>query len=174
MTIIKLDCERYFMSAKFLLNVCLRLSALAGISASGLADSNALSLNSDLTTDFGSPAEVVRIGELTNEPEKFVGKQISVVGLVDDVCPVRGCWANVKDAEDGSRVRFKVPDGELVFTAKMIGDVLEAKGFFARYTLNEIGHYERNMETQYYGEAMYLLEGRDASLICSENQLKDL
>ena len=69
-------------------------------------------------------------GKLTNEPEKFVGKQISVVGLIDDVCPVRGCWANVKDAEDGSRVRFKVPDGELVFTAKMIGDVLEQRVFF--------------------------------------------
>ena len=80
----------------------------------------------------------------------------------------------VKDAEDGSRVRFKVPDGELVFTAKMIGDVLEAKGFFARYTLNEIGQYERNTKTQYHGEAMYLLEGRDASLLCSENQLKAL
>ena len=81
-------------------------------------------------------------------------------------------WVRVKDAEDGSRIRFKVPDGELVFTAKMIGDVLEAEGLFSRYTLNDAGQFERNTNTQHFGEATYLLEGRDASLICSESQLK--
>ena len=162
------------MTPRFLLKLGSSLLAFGVISSATAADSNTHSLADNPHSASGATAELVRIGQLAGEPEKFVGKQISVVGLVDDVCPVRGCWANVKDAEDGSRVRFKVPDGELVFTAKMIGDVLEAKVFFARYTLNEIGHYERNTKTQYYGEAMYLLEGRDASLICSENQLKDL
>ena len=162
------------MIPRLLLNVCFGLSALFAISPSAQADSNALPLKIDVTTDFRSPTELVRIGELTGEPEKFVGKHILVVGLINDVCPVRGCWASVKDAEDGSRIRFKVPDGELVFTAKMIGDVIEAKGMFSRYTLNEAGHYERNMKTQYFGQAMYLLEGREASLLCSENQLKAL
>ena len=162
------------MAPKFLLKICSSLLALGVISSATVADSNKHSLNNNPDIESGSPAELVRIGQLAGEPEQFVGKQISVVGLVDDVCPVRGCWANVKDAEDGSRIRFKVPDGELVFTAKMIGDVLEAKGFFVRYTLNEAGQYERNTKTQHYGEAMYLLEGRDASLLCSENQLKAL
>ena len=162
------------MASRFLLTLCSILLALGVISSATAADSNAHSLNNNPNGESGSLAELVRIGQLAGEPEKFVGKQISVVGLVEDVCPVRGCWANLNDAEDGSRVRFKVPDGELVFTAKMIGDVLEAKGFFARYTLNEIGQYERNTKTQYHGEAMYLLEGRDASLLCSENELKAL
>ena len=140
--------------------------------SSALADSNALPLENDAITDFRSPTEIVRIGELIREPEQFVGKHISVVGVINDVCPVRGCWASVKDAEDGSRIRFKVPDGELVFTAKMIGDVLEAEGLFSRYTLNDAGQFERNTNTQHFGEATYLLEGRDASLICSESQLK--
>ena len=162
------------MTPRFLLKLGSSLLALGVISSATAADSSTHSLANNPFSESGATAEFVRIGQLAGEPEKFVGKQISVVGLVDDVCPVRGCWANVKDAEDGSRVRFKVPDGELVFTAKMIGDVLEAKGFFARYTLNEIGQYERNTKKQYHGEAMYLLEGRDASLLCSENQLKAL
>jgi hypothetical protein len=142
------------------------------MSSLALADSNALPVKNDAIADFRSLREIVRIRELTGEPERFVGKHISVVGLINDVCPVRGCWASVKDAEDGSRIRFKVPDGELVFTAKMIGDVLEAKGLFSRYTLNETGQYERNTNTQHFGDATYLLEGKSASLICSENQLK--
>ena len=94
-----------------------------------------------------------------------------MIGFGDDVCPVRGCWANVRDAEDGTQIRFKVPDGDLVFTAKMIGDVVEAKGVFARYTMGASGRYERTLQPDYVGQATYLLEGRDASLICSENKL---
>ena len=59
-----------------------------------------------------------------------------MIGFVDDVCPVRGCWANVRGAEDATRMRFKVPYGELVFMAKMIGDLIEAMGVFARHTIS--------------------------------------
>ena len=118
-----------------------------------------------------STVEAVRISQLANNPEAYVGKHVKLIGLVDDVCPVRGCWANVRDAGDGTQIRFKVPDGELVFTAKMIGDVVEAKGVFARYTMGASGRYERTLRPDYVGEATYLLEGRDAGLICSENKL---
>ena len=64
------------MFPKLLLNVCFGLSALFAISPSAQADSNALPLKIDVTTDFRSPTELVRIGELTGEPEKFVGKHI--------------------------------------------------------------------------------------------------
>ena len=116
----------------------------------------------------------VRVSELASNPDQYVGKQIQIVGLVEDVCPVRGCWASVKDAEDGSQIRFKVPDGKVVFTAKMVGDVVEAAGIFTRYTKNELGQFEKTNHVDYVGEAMYLLEGQDASLICSENQLTAL
>lgn len=116
----------------------------------------------------------VRVSELASNPDQYVGKQIKVVGLVEDVCPVRGCWASVKDAQDSSQIRFKVPDGRVVFTAKMVGDVVEAIGIFARYTENELGQYEKTTRADYSGEAMYLLEGHDANLICSENQLSTL
>ena len=128
---------------------------------------------SDFSNSESLP-QSVRVSELANDPDRYVGKQIQIVGLVEDVCPVRGCWASVKDAEDGSQIRFKVPDGKVVFTAKMVGDVVEAVGTFTRYTKNELGQYEKTNHVDYVGEAMYLLEGQDASLICSENQLTTL
>ena len=148
---------------------------LVWVMASGLVvPAIAETLDRSDFSNSGSLPQSVRVSELANDPDRYVGKQIQIVGLVEDVCPVRGCWASVKDAEDGSQIRFKVPDGKVVFTAKMVGDVVEAAGIFTRYTKNEIGQYEKTKHVDYAGEAMYLLEGQDARLICSENQLTTL
>ena len=145
------------------------------IMASGLVvPAIAETLDRSVFSNSESLSQSVRVSELANNPDQYVGKQIQIVGLVEDVCPVRGCWASVKDAEDGSQIRFKVPDGRIVFTAKMVGDVVEAAGIFTRYTKNELGQFEKTNHVDYVGEAMYLLEGQDASLICSENQLTAL
>lgn len=145
--------------------------AIASLAVSATADLVEEPSDSSPAITKESTAEAVRISQLASNPEAYVGKRVRLIGLVDDVCPVRGCWANVRDAEDGTQIRFKVPDGDLVFTAKMIGDVVEAKGVFARYTMGASGRYERTLQPDYVGQATYLLEGRDASLICSENKL---
>ena len=148
---------------------------LVWVMASALVvPATAETLDRSVSSNSESLPQSVRVSELATNPDQYVGKQIQIVGLVEDVCPVRGCWASVKDAEDSSQIRFKVPDGRVVFTAKMIGDVVEAAGVFTRYTKNELGQYEKTKHADYVGEAMYLLEGHDASLICSENQLTTL
>ena len=150
-------------------------AVLVWIMACGLVvPAIAETLDRSVFSNSESLSQSVRVSELANNPDQYVGKQIQIVGLVEDVCPVRGCWASVKDAEDGSQIRFKVPDGKVVFTAKMVGDVVEAAGIFTRYTKNELGQFEKTNHVDYVGEAMYLLEGQDASLICSENQLTAL
>jgi cytochrome c-type biogenesis protein CcmE len=148
---------------------------LVWVMASALVvPATAETLDRSASSNSESLPQSVRVSELATNPDQYVGKQIQIVGLVEDVCPVRGCWASVKDAEDSSQIRFKVPDGRVVFTAKMVGDVVEAAGVFTRYTKNELGQYEKTKHADYVGEAMYLLEGHDASLICSENQLTTL
>ena len=148
---------------------------LVWVMASALVvPATAETLDRSVSSNSESLPQSVRVSELATNPDQYVGKQIQIVGLVEDVCPVRGCWASVKDAEDGSQIRFKVPDGKVVFTAKMVGDVVEAAGIFTRYTKNELGQYEKTKRVDYVGEAMYLLEGQDASLICSENRLTTL
>jgi cytochrome c-type biogenesis protein CcmE len=148
---------------------------LVWVMASALVvPATAETLDRSVSSNSESLPQSVRVSELATNPDQYVGKQIQIVGLVEDVCPVRGCWASVKDAEDSSQIRFKVPDGRVVFTAKMVGDVVEAAGVFTRYTKNELGQYEKTKHADYVGEVMYLLEGHDASLICSENQLTTL
>ena len=78
----------------------------------------------------------VKISQLINDPYSYVDKTVTIVGAVGDVCPARGCWADVLD-EDGGSVRFKVPDGELVFTAAMAGDQVTATGVFRAHHLSE-------------------------------------
>jgi hypothetical protein len=77
----------------------------------------------------------VKISQLINDPYAYVDKLVTIVGAVGDVCPARGCWADIIDGE-GSLVRFKVPDGEFVFTAAMAGDHVTATGVFRAYQLD--------------------------------------
>ena len=77
----------------------------------------------------------VKISDLMNDPYAFVDKAVTIVGAVGDVCPARGCWADVIGSEGGT-VRFKVPDGELVFTAAMAGEKVTATGVFRAHHLN--------------------------------------
>ena len=77
----------------------------------------------------------VKISDLMNDPYAFVDKTVTIVGAVGDVCPARGCWADVIGSEGGT-VRFKVPDGELVFTAAMAGEEVTATGVFRAHHLN--------------------------------------
>ena len=156
---------------------CLVFLGCAAVGNHGIAqtsprtDANSAGTSQVMRGDGEQTLLEVRVTDLANDPSAYVGKLVKVVGLVNDVCPVRGCWAKVEDAQDGSEIRFKVPDGGVVFTAKMIGDVVEASGTFTRYALNEQGQMRKAMEKSFRGEATYLLEGRDASLICSENSL---
>jgi len=150
-------------------------ATLVWVIASGLmAAATAENLDRAALSNSESVPHSVRVSELASNPDQYVGKRIQIVGLIEDVCPVRGCWASVKDPNDSSQIRFKVPDGIVVFTAEMVGDVVEAIGIFARYTKNEMGQYEKTTCANYSGEAVYLLEGHDASLIGSENQLSKL
>ena len=134
--------------------------------------------------DAGNHIEV-RISDLSANPDKYVNEKLSIVGLVDDICPAAGCWASIKDPEAKDVVRFKVPDGKLVFTAEMLGDVVTAQGFFRKHTLenaaarrwlahlaHERGQIPDEAELNYEGTLnVYQLEGAEAELICSEHHL---
>ena len=88
------------------------------------------------STSESSRPLAVKISQLINDPYSYVDKVVTIVGAVGDVCPARGCWADVMD-NDGGSVRFKVPDGELVFTAAMAGDQVTATGVFRAHHLTE-------------------------------------
>ena len=53
-----------------------------------------LSLHALADTSYGDPltdAEVIRISQLIENPDRYVDKLIKIEGLVEDVCPMKGC-----------------------------------------------------------------------------------
>jgi len=84
-----------------------------------------------------SDAVPVRIAELLGQPEKYVGKSIKVVGLVDDVCPMKGCWVEILEKQSKETIRFKVRDDVIVFPAEAKGRTIVAEGILRRHQLNE-------------------------------------
>ena len=77
------------------------------------------------------------ISELMNNPRAFINEYVELVGVVGDVCPMMGCWADLTESGGQETIRFKVPDGQLVFTAAMRDSEVRVEGFFREHVLDE-------------------------------------
>ena len=77
----------------------------------------------------------LRISELMGEPDAYVDKRVKVVGLVSDVCPIRGCWVEILENQGVDRIRLKVQDDVIIFPVEAIGSEIIAEGILRRYEL---------------------------------------
>lgn len=90
-------------------------------------------------TGFGEPlsdATAVSISELSANPDAYVGQAVKVVGLVDDVCPMKGCWVDILDRQSSATIRLKVQDDVIVFPAEARGHEIVAEGTLRRLDLS--------------------------------------
>ena len=90
-------------------------------------------------TTYGEPLsdlEPVRIGELTGNPESYVDRRIKVVGLVDDICPMKGCWVDIIEEQSTETIRLKVQDDVIVFPAEARGQEIVAEGTLRRHEMS--------------------------------------
>lgn len=76
-------------------------------------------------------AESVPIATLLADPQAYAGKNVRVEGTVTDVCPSRGCWFEMAGEQPGQKMRFKVPDGQMVFPMDAKGKYALAEGVVA-------------------------------------------
>jgi len=86
-------------------------------------------------TSYGAgvgAAELVKISELRAHPDKYVGKNVRVEGLVADVCPRRGCWMELAGDKEFETMRVKVDDGVIVFPLTAKGKLAQAEGVFTK------------------------------------------
>ena len=79
----------------------------------------------------------IRIGHLLSNPGDYVDKAVKVVGLVNDVCPMRGCWIKVKDNNSDIVIRAKVTDGVIVFPLSSKGKQVDIQGKFEKLSFTE-------------------------------------
>lgn len=100
----------------------------------------ALSVSASTSTSYGeglSGATAVRISELMSSPEKYLGEKVRVEGLVDDVCPMMGCWIDILEAQSRETIRFKVADGVIVFPVEAKGREVVAEGVLRKHEMSK-------------------------------------
>ena len=108
------------------------LVAFVGFSVTTASGSTATSYGEAL-----SGVNVVRISQLLNEPEKYVDERVRVAGLVDDVCPMRGCWIDILEGDSRETIRFKVTDGVIVFPVEAKGQEVVTEGVLRKHEMSK-------------------------------------
>ena len=77
------------------------------------------------------------LSELIDNSKKYLNTDVLISGVIVDVCPMRGCWINVKGANSDLDIRVKVTDGEIVFPLSSKGSQVDAQGIFSKLEFSE-------------------------------------
>jgi hypothetical protein len=89
---------------------------------------------------YGSDLTLSASTELTAilaDPETYEGKMVQVRGVVSEVCPMRGCWIELADAQTTESIRVKVTDGDIVFPLSAKDQPAVVEGIIERIDLDE-------------------------------------
>lgn len=116
----------------------IRLALLAAVCACG--DASRVPAQTELKgTVYGEgvkAVESIKVSELYDKVDEYVGKRVRVEGLVTDVCAKRGCWFNLASDKEFQTLRFKVVDGVMVFPMSMRGKYAVAEGTVRKFDLD--------------------------------------
>ncbi len=89
---------------------------------------------------YGNPVlneEAFNVDELLSVAQNKIGQQVVLHGLINEVCPMRGCWLKLVDENGNSSIRVKVTDGEIVFPLSAKGKNVIAEGVLAKLEFTE-------------------------------------
>jgi len=87
--------------------------------------------------------EKTSISDILSNPEDYLDKTVLVEGEVLDVCPMMGCWMEIKSDVEGEKIKVKVKDGEIVFPEEAKGKnaIVEGKVYKVELTVEEAVEY---------------------------------
>ena len=77
-------------------------------------------------------SEVLSISTLLESPNEYLGDIVLISGYITEVCPMRGCWIDVMEANTESNIRVKVVDGKIVFPLSAVGNNVNVQGEFVK------------------------------------------
>ena len=72
--------------------------------------------------------EKTNISDILADPESYLDKTVLVEGEVLDVCPMMGCWMELKSDEGEGMIKVKVKDGDIVFPVEAKGSTALVEG----------------------------------------------
>lgn len=79
----------------------------------------------------------VKISEIMNIPDEFVGKTVLVEGNVLDVCTEAGCWMDIASDVPNQKIKIKVKDGDIIFPVEAKGKSALVEGIVYSIELTE-------------------------------------
>ena len=81
--------------------------------------------------------KVYGVDKLILNKNDYISSIVKVEGIIEEVCPMRGCWLQVVGESDNKKIRIKVKDGDIVFPLSSKGRKVVAEGQFSVLKLNE-------------------------------------
>ena len=90
-----------------------------------------------LSSEKFNSSSAIEISQLINNSETYSNKDIVISGEIVDVCPMKGCWIEVKDFNSNHSVRVKVKDDVIVFPENSKGNHVIASGTFTKIEFSE-------------------------------------
>ena len=92
---------------------------------------------SGLYGNMSKTDKVYGVDELINNRDDYINSIVKIEGVIEEVCPMRGCWLQVSGESENKKIRFKVKDGDIVFPLSSRGRKVVAEGQFSVLTLNK-------------------------------------
>ncbi|HSW56242.1 MAG TPA: DUF4920 domain-containing protein [Ignavibacteriaceae bacterium] len=94
-------------------------------------------------------AEKTKISDILADPESYLDQTVLVEGEILEVCPMMGCWMELKSDDGEGMIKVKVKDGEIVFPMEAKGKSAIVEGTVYKLELTQekaIQHFEHMAE----------------------------
>lgn len=90
--------------------------------------------------------ELTPISKILADAKAYEGKEVTIKGMITNVCSMRGCWMEFASDKKYQTLRIKVKDGDMVFPISAKGKLAYAKGTLSSMTVSEekLMEYEKS------------------------------
>lgn len=96
------------------------------------AQNEELKLGAGLTLN-----EKTKISDILADPDSYLNQNVLVEGEILDVCPMMGCWMELKSDDGDGMIKIKVKDGDIVFPVEAIGGYALVEGTVYKIDLTQ-------------------------------------
>jgi hypothetical protein len=96
------------------------------------AQTEELKLGAGLTLN-----EKTKISDILADPDSYLNQNVLVDGEILNVCPMMGCWMELKSDDGDGMIKIKVKDGDIVFPVEAVGGYALVEGTVYKIDLTQ-------------------------------------